>query len=89
MTRRLALAATALLAAGTLTGCQIHPSSPGFLPDGSSLWFLDMPRDDNGDNVPDRTVRMWAYWCHGEPDRPLPCGTTRQWAWGDLGTVTP
>lgn len=90
MTRKLALAAAAAVTAvAGLTGCTLHPSSPGFLPDGSSVWILDVERDDTGDGTPDRTVRMWAYWCHGTVEQPQPCGTARNWQWGDLGTVTP
>ena len=89
MTRKTALAALAAAATLTLTGCRLHPSSPGFLPDGSGVWFFDTDRDDTGDGVPDRTVRMWAYWCFGTEQEPKACGTTRQWSWGDLGTVAP
>jgi hypothetical protein len=89
MTRKTLLLALAAAAALGLTGCRLHPSSPGFLPDGSSVWILDVDRDDNGDGVTDRTVRTWMYWCHGTPEAPQPCGTERQWAWGELGTVAP
>lgn len=74
----LILAATAALG---LTGCRLHPSSPGFLPDGSSVWILDQDKDDG------TTVRTWMYWCHGTVEQPQECGTERNWQWGDLGTV--
>lgn len=77
------LVALAAAAALGLSGCRLHPSSPGFLPDGSSVWFFDVDRDDG------TTVRTWAYWCHGTEEAPQPCGTERNWAWGEIGTVAP
>lgn len=81
--KRLLIAALALVAVFSLAGCRLAPNSPGFLPDGSSLWFLDVDRDTDSDGVNDTTVRMWAYWCHAE-EQPQPCGDKRIWAWGDL-----
>jgi hypothetical protein len=81
MKKRLALAVLAAAALGS--GCTLHPSSPGFLPDGSSIWIFDQPTEDRG------TVRTWMYWCHGTEEAPQPCGTERNWQWGELGTVAP
>ena len=53
MTRKLVLVALAAAAALGLTGCRLHPSSPGFLPDGSSVWIFDVDKDDG------TTVRTW------------------------------
>lgn len=77
------IAALALAAAALGSGCTLLPSSPGFLPDGSSVWIFDQPKD-NG-----TTVRTWLYWCHGTPEQPQDCGTERNWQWGELGTVRP
>ena len=81
MKKRILLAALAAVALAG--GCTLHPSSPGFLPDGSSIWIFDQPKD-NG-----TTVRTWLYWCHGTPEQPQDCGTDRNWQWGELGTVRP
>ena len=78
MTKRLILAAAAIIG---LSGCTLHPSSPGFLPDGSSIWIFDAPQDDGTVN------RTWLYWCYGTPEQPQPCGTERNWSWGSLGKV--
>lgn len=78
MKRKLLLA---LAVVPLAAGCTLHPSSPGFLPDGSSVWIFDRPKDDG------TTIRTWLYWCHGTPEQPQPCGTERNWQWGDLGTV--
>jgi hypothetical protein len=79
-TRLLFAAAATVALAG---GCTLHPSSPGFLPDGSGVWFFDQTRDDGS------VGRTWLYWCFGTPENPLPCGTERNWAWGELGRVAP
>ena len=85
--KRVLFIALIVVATFGLTGCRLVPSSPGFLPDGSGLWFIDQDRDDDGDGDFDTTVRTWAYWCFGTPEEPEECGTERNWAWGDLWSV--
>ena len=80
--RRLAIAAAAAVALVGVTGCRIHPSSPGFdLPTGGGLWIIDVDTPDRG------TVRgVWSF-CLGTEETPRPCGTSPQHNWTEIGVV--
>jgi hypothetical protein len=82
--KTLAVAAVAAVALVGVTGCRIHPSSPGFnVPTGGAVWFVDT--DSDGDGHLD-TRGVWTF-CLGSDTNPKPCGTTPQHNWTPIGGI--